>query len=69
MRNKAKKSKVQIQCEDVEFDAKGNGKSLMDFKQMSYTIKSVFWEDHPLLNGLGNGKAAFKKIWRNKLVH
>lgn len=60
MRNNAKKNKVQIQCKEHGFDAKGNEKPPMDFKQGSYTIKKVFLKDNVLLNGLEDGKPTFR---------
>lgn len=51
-------SKVQIQCKEHGFDAKGNEKPLMDFKQESYIIKRVFLKETVLLNGLEVGKPA-----------
>lgn len=52
---------MQIPCEDLGFDPKGNGTSLMDFKQGNYMIKNVFQEDYALLNRLKDGKLTFKE--------
>lgn len=60
MRNNAKKNRVQIQCKEHGFDAKGHEKPLMDFNQESYIIKRVFLKETVLLDGLEVGKPAFR---------
>lgn len=32
-------------------------------------VNNVFYEDHTLLNGLEDGKSAFKETWRSKLTY
>lgn len=49
-----------MQCKEHGFDAKGNEKPLMDFKQESYIIKRVFLKENVLLNGLEDGQPAFR---------
>lgn len=68
MRKKAESIAKCRQCEDLKFNAKNNGKSLMYFKQRKLMIKSVLLGPQDLLNGVEDGEPAFKETWRRKLV-